>query len=166
VVAGTGAGEEEPPSFLSSPTLALTKKSPKIAGGVIRLEGRGPFQALIRTDPLGIRSPGGELESGLADLDGGDADLALVTAGADDGGRRSHDLASASGKPILPQKSSNSAARSRSPIGAIGKTLGKSSRPSHATSSVMEISSSTSDASKGSNRLPERGDSPVGDRIG
>jgi hypothetical protein len=125
------AGEEEPPDLLSSPTLALTKKSPKIAGGVFRLGGSGPFLALIRTGPLGIRNPGGELENALADLDGGDADLALDTPGADDGVRRSHDLAAASGKPILPQNSSKSTARSRSPIRPIGRTL--DSPPSHPT---------------------------------
>jgi hypothetical protein len=38
-------------------------KSARIAGGVIRLEGRGPFHALRRIGGMGNLSPGGEVDT-------------------------------------------------------------------------------------------------------
>jgi hypothetical protein len=94
--AASGTGEGELPAIATTstpapstsrtarpaPALALTKKSPKIVGGVVRLDGRGPFHALSRTGCLGILKPGGEVESVLPGVfklstRGGDSDLAL-----------------------------------------------------------------------------------------
>jgi hypothetical protein len=109
----TDAAPPRPPD----PTFALTRKSARIAGGVTLLGGRGPFHAFNFSGGLGIRSPGGEEDTGLAPTDGvadlvGDEDLARCTFGAIAAAFFSHDLDSAVGNPNLDQKSSS---RSRSP---------------------------------------------------
>jgi hypothetical protein len=71
-----------------SPDDDATKKSPKTAGGVTRLGGKGPFQAFSRTEDLVNRSPVGDEDAGrrpssrTEDL-GGEEDLALNAADLD-----------------------------------------------------------------------------------
>jgi hypothetical protein len=64
----------------------MPMKSPKTAGGVILLEGSGPFQPLICTGWRGSLIPGGELKLALtidADpLREGEAERALVITDA------------------------------------------------------------------------------------
>jgi hypothetical protein len=61
-VTASCTGEQEPAATQSAPFLAMSMKSPKTIGGVILLEGSGPFHPLIRTGSLGSLNPGGELE--------------------------------------------------------------------------------------------------------
>jgi hypothetical protein len=80
---------------------AASRKSPKTSGGVILLEGNGPFQPFRRTDCRGIRIPGGELEiarrSFVGSMRGGDDERALGTATANGDARLSQVLADATG---------------------------------------------------------------------
>jgi hypothetical protein len=83
----------------------LTKKSARIAGGVILLGGRGPFHA-FNLSGLGIRSPGSEEDAGLAPSDGlavldADEDLARSTLGGAAAAFLSHDLDSAQMKGLF-----------------------------------------------------------------
>jgi hypothetical protein len=100
------AGEQEPPATRFAPFLAASRKSPKTTGGVILLEGRGPFHPLICTDCLGSLNPGGELEiarpSHAGSTHEGEAERALGSVTANGETRRSHGLAAAPGNPILP----------------------------------------------------------------
>jgi hypothetical protein len=148
----------------------MLRKSPKTAGGEILLDGSGPFHPLIRTGLEDNLNPGGEPENARACLAGaargGDSERALVSAKTDDDSRRSQGLDALPGKPIFSQKSSKSAARSKSPAAAIGGTFGSSSNPSHATSSATETSSSAPESSRGSKRLPEAIATPAGGRKG
>jgi hypothetical protein len=80
------SGNGDPPRS-PSPFFALMRKSARIARGVIRLAGRGPFHDLIRSGGLGSRIPGGEDDTflprtGALSVCVGDSDLALDTAGS------------------------------------------------------------------------------------
>jgi hypothetical protein len=85
-----------------SPDDDATKKSPKTAGGVTRLGGRGPFHVFSRIGGLGIRSPVGDEDAGrrpssrTEDL-GGEEDLALDADGLDSEACFSQTLDSADG---------------------------------------------------------------------
>jgi hypothetical protein len=93
----------------------MSMKSPNTAGGVNLFGGRGPFHPLILKGWRGSLRPGGELEIALefAFTGGREGDTERALAPIDVAGVfRSHVLASAPGKPIFSQKSSNTAARS------------------------------------------------------
>jgi hypothetical protein len=146
-----------------SPDVDATKKSPKTAGGVIRLGGRGPFHAFSLTTGLGSRSPVGEEDAGRRpnsrkeDL-GGEKDLALAADAFDVEACFSQILDSSVGKPIRVQKSASSSSPLRPVAKSGGGTRDSSTRPCQATSSAIDNSSSPPEISP---RRPKREPDPV-----